>query len=34
MARDDLKRVPRKDRTGANQFTVGAITLIVFVIIS
>jgi len=34
MARDDLKRVPRKDRTGANPFTVGAIALIVIVIIT
>jgi phospholipid/cholesterol/gamma-HCH transport system substrate-binding protein len=34
MARDDLKRVPRKDRTGANPFTVGAIALIVVVIIT
>jgi virulence factor Mce-like protein len=34
MARDDVKRVPRKDRTGPNPFTVGAIALIVIVIIT
>ena len=34
MARDDVKRVPRKDRTGANPFTVGALVLIAAVLIT
>jgi phospholipid/cholesterol/gamma-HCH transport system substrate-binding protein len=34
MARDDVKRVPRKDRTGANPFTVGALTLLVVIIVT
>src|SRR4051794_8645517 len=34
MARGDGKRTLRKDRTGADPFTVGAITLVVIVIIT
>jgi virulence factor Mce-like protein len=34
MARDNTKRPPRKDRTGFNPFTVGALTLLVVVIIT
>jgi phospholipid/cholesterol/gamma-HCH transport system substrate-binding protein len=34
MANDQVKRVPRKDRRGANPFTVGAIVLVVVVIIT
>jgi phospholipid/cholesterol/gamma-HCH transport system substrate-binding protein len=34
MARDETKRVPRKDRSGASPFTVGALTLVVIVIIT
>src|SRR3954463_5232876 len=34
MAKDQVKRVPRKDRRGANPFTVGAIVLIAAVIIT
>ncbi|MFL5890854.1 MAG: MlaD family protein, partial [Solirubrobacteraceae bacterium] len=34
MANDQIKRVPRKDRRGANPFTVGAIVLIAAIIIT
>ena len=34
MAKDPVKRVPRKDRRGANPFTVGAIVLLAAIIIT